>query len=95
MHYGALSDQDKERKAIRPSDLCTITYDDQVDWFIRVGSEIPFHGVTEPFMWGIWVSLSAPISWGNRTLHVGHMGVLKCAADNEIRLARIISFVMV
>jgi hypothetical protein len=59
MHYGALFDQDKERKAVLTSDLCTITHDDQVDRFIRVVLEIPIHGVTEPFMWGVWVSLSA------------------------------------
>lgn len=27
-------------------------------YFIRVCLEIPIHGVSEPFLWGVWVSLS-------------------------------------
>jgi hypothetical protein len=51
--YSGLSDSEKE-KAHLSSDFCVI--DD--DRFIRVCLEIPIIGVKEPFMWGIWVSLS-------------------------------------
>lgn len=36
------------------SDLCYI----EDDRFIRVCLEIPIIGVEQPFMWGVWVSLS-------------------------------------
>jgi hypothetical protein len=26
--------------------------------FVRACLEIPIHGVSEPFLWGVWVSLS-------------------------------------
>jgi hypothetical protein len=41
------------------SDLCTITYPDRRDHFVRVCLEVPIHGHAEPFTWGVWVSLSA------------------------------------
>ena len=39
-------------------DLCF--YEDEDGWhfFIRVILEIPIYGVSEPFMWGAWVSVS-------------------------------------
>jgi hypothetical protein len=58
LHYALLSDLDKENKAILTSDLCTIAHGEQTDRFVRVVLEIPIHGVTEPFTWGVWVSLS-------------------------------------
>ena len=39
-------------------DLCTYEDEDGVHYFARVIIEIPIHGVDEPFMWGVWVSLS-------------------------------------
>ncbi|CAA0090549.1 Uncharacterised protein [BD1-7 clade bacterium] len=39
-------------------DLCYYTDADGTHYFARVIIEIPIHGVTEPFMWGVWVSLS-------------------------------------
>ena len=40
------------------SDLCW--YEDEYGghYFIRVCLEVPIHGVAEPFLWGVWVSLS-------------------------------------
>lgn len=58
-YYESLSEEEREKSASLTSDLCTITYGDQMDRFIRVVLEIPILGVTDPFMWGIWVSLSA------------------------------------
>lgn len=40
------------------SDLCTYEDEDGMHYFIRVCLEVPIHGVSEPFLWGVWVSLS-------------------------------------
>lgn len=39
-------------------DLCFYEDEDGEHYFIRVTIEIPIHTVSEPFMWGVWVSLS-------------------------------------
>ena len=57
--YQALSEHDREENAALNSDLCVIAHGDQADRFARVVLEIPIHGVTDPFLWGVWVSLSA------------------------------------
>lgn len=40
------------------TDLCWYDDQDGRHYFIRVCLEIPIHGVSEPFLWGVWVSLS-------------------------------------
>lgn len=40
------------------SDLCYYSDEDGAHYFVRVVIEIPIHGVSDPFMWGVWVSLS-------------------------------------
>jgi len=40
------------------SDLCHYEDEDGIHYFVRVVLEIPIYGVTEPFAWGVWVSLS-------------------------------------
>jgi hypothetical protein len=40
------------------SDLCTYEDEDGPHYFIRVVLEIPIHGIQDPYMWGVWVSLS-------------------------------------
>lgn len=40
------------------SDLCEYEDEDGPHYFIRVCLEVPIHGVEQPFMWGVWVSLS-------------------------------------
>jgi len=40
------------------SDVCLYTDEEGEHYFVRGCIEIPIHGVTEPFMWGVWVSLS-------------------------------------
>ena len=57
-HYAGLSEEQRESMAELSSDFCTITHDEGTDYFIRAVMEIPIHGVDEPFLWGIWVSLS-------------------------------------
>lgn len=56
--YASLSEAQKESMAKLSSDFCTITHGEGTDYFIRTVLEIPIHGVTEPFAWGVWVSLS-------------------------------------
>ena len=58
--YQCLSDNDKELLAKLSDDLCRIEHDDRIDHFIRVVVEIPIEGCTEPFTWGVWVSVSQP-----------------------------------
>jgi hypothetical protein len=40
------------------SDFCEYDDEDGTHYFIRVCLEIPIHGVEQPFLWGVWVSLS-------------------------------------
>lgn len=39
-------------------DTCWYEDADGMHYFIRVCLEVPIHGVSEPFLWGVWVSLS-------------------------------------
>jgi len=57
-HYARLSDEQKATMGHCTSDLCTIANDGHTDFFIRAVLEVPIHGVADPFMWGLWVSLS-------------------------------------
>lgn len=56
--YASLSDEQRAAMGRWNEDLCTITHEDGVDYFIRAVLEVPIHGVDEPFLWGVWVSLS-------------------------------------
>ena len=56
--YSSLSDEQKASMGRLGSDFCTITHEGQTDYFIRTVLLIPIQGVSEPFMWGVWVSLS-------------------------------------
>ncbi|HWG87794.1 MAG TPA: DUF2199 domain-containing protein [Candidatus Acidoferrales bacterium] len=58
MHYEELSDEDKQSIATLTDDLCQIDHPEGADYFARVVLELPIHGVAEPFLWGVWVSLS-------------------------------------
>jgi len=59
LHYHSLpADQKKSMGALDPN-FCTIRHDEVVDRFIRGVLEVPIVGVAEPFIWGVWVSLSA------------------------------------
>lgn len=40
------------------SDICEYKDEDGIHYFIRVCLEVPIHGFDEPFLWGIWSSLS-------------------------------------
>jgi hypothetical protein len=56
--YVSLSDEQKSEMATLTNDFCTITHEEGTDRFIRAVLEVPIHGVEEPFLWGVWVSLS-------------------------------------
>lgn len=57
-HYSTLSTDQKSAMGTIDSDHCTITTDESTDYFIRTVLDIPIDGVSEPFTWGVWVSLS-------------------------------------
>jgi hypothetical protein len=40
------------------TDLCRYEDADGPHFFIRVLLEVPIHGIADPFLWGVWVSLS-------------------------------------
>jgi hypothetical protein len=56
--YACLTDEQKAQMGSIDPDFCTITHESGVDCFIRAILEVPIHGVEEPFLWGVWVSLS-------------------------------------
>lgn len=56
--YAGLSEEQKAEMGWLTDDFCTITHDEGTDRFVRAVLEVPIHGVKEPFLWGIWVSLS-------------------------------------
>lgn len=57
-HYVSLSEEQKKSMGKISDDFCTITHDEGTDYFVRAILEIPIHGVEDPFLWGVWVSLS-------------------------------------
>jgi hypothetical protein len=57
-YYACLSEEQKASWGKLSSDFCTITKDENTDYFIRTILEVPIHGVDEPFLWGVWVSVS-------------------------------------
>lgn len=56
--YASLSETQKSEMGTLSDDVCIITHSDGVDRFIRAVLEVPIHGVQDPFLWGVWVSLS-------------------------------------
>jgi hypothetical protein len=57
-HYAGLSEEHKASMGKLSSDFCSITHGENTDYFIRAVLEVPIDGVEDPFLWGIWVSLS-------------------------------------
>jgi hypothetical protein len=54
-HYSQMSPEDQASRASRDADTCSIGGE---DFFVRGCLEIPVHGQDDPFVWGVWVSLS-------------------------------------
>ncbi len=55
VHYMQIPEYERESRALLGSDDCVI---DEKYFYIRGCLEIPVHGESEPFVWGVWVSLS-------------------------------------
>ena len=58
LYYAQLSDAEKQSIATLSADFCTISQGNATDYFVRAVLEIPIEGVSDPFLWGVWVSLS-------------------------------------
>lgn len=56
--YACLSEEQRMAMGRLTEDICTIKHQEGTDYFIRAVLEVPIHGVEEPFLWGVWVSLS-------------------------------------
>ncbi len=56
-HYVELSAEQQAANRLS-DDLCVIERNGTTDRFIRAVLEVPIHGASEPFLWGVWVSLS-------------------------------------
>ena len=55
LYFDAVPADERDRRCILDSDTCVI--DDEF-FFVRGCLEIPVHGTDEPFIWGVWLSLS-------------------------------------
>ena len=48
-----------EKRTVSTSETYIVSYENDVDYFLRALLEIPIIGNDEPFMWGVWGSVSA------------------------------------
>lgn len=55
LSYYIVPENEREARSQLDSDACVI---DESHYFIRGCLEIPVHGESDPFSWGVWVSLS-------------------------------------
>lgn len=55
LSYYAISEGERELRCDLGSDDCVI---DEEFFFVRGCIEVPVHGYSEPFVWGVWASLS-------------------------------------
>ena len=53
-HYAQLSEDERKTVGRAESDFCQV----RDDYFIRTLLEIPIIGVGDPFVWGVWISVS-------------------------------------
>ena len=55
LYFDSIPADERERRCRLHPDTCVV---DNEFYFARGCLEIPVHGVAEPFIWGVWVSLS-------------------------------------
>ena len=55
LSYYSVPEDEREARCQLDSDACVI---DETEYYVRGCLEIPVKGETEPFSWGVWVSLS-------------------------------------
>lgn len=56
--YDELDADEMREIASLADDFCVIEHPEQTDRFVRTVLEVPIDGVDEPFLWGVWISLS-------------------------------------
>jgi hypothetical protein len=56
--YQMLPEDERLNNAKSGPDLCIINTAGHFDFFIRVCLEIPIRGIDQPFLWGVWISVS-------------------------------------
>jgi hypothetical protein len=56
-YWSGLSDEDRKESRLS-SDYCVMKQDGDQFYFVRGVIEIPIHKESEPFLWGVWSSLS-------------------------------------
>ena len=56
----AVPPDERARRVDLTSDGCVITHDDgePTEFYVKGLLEVPVRGATEPFVWGVWLSLS-------------------------------------
>jgi hypothetical protein len=55
LYFYGIPDEERGKRCVLDSDTCIV---DQEHFFVRGCLEIPVHGETDAFSWGVWVSLS-------------------------------------
>lgn len=60
LSYALIPEEQRATRCDLGSDDCVI---DETHFFVRGCIEIPVHGHTEPFSWGVWVSLARGSNW--------------------------------
>ena len=55
LYFYGIPDQERGKRCVLDSDTCIV---DREHFFVRGCLEIPVHGETDAFSWGVWVSLS-------------------------------------
>jgi hypothetical protein len=57
LYFYSIPEDEREARCTLTSDTCVV---DQEHFFVRSCLEIAVAGADEPFVWGVWVSLSKP-----------------------------------
>ena len=55
LYFYSIPAAERDRRCVLGTDICVV---DQEHFFIRGCLEIHVHGESQPFVWGVWVSLS-------------------------------------
>jgi hypothetical protein len=57
LYFCSVPAAERGERCVLSGDTCIV---DREFYFVRGSLEIPVHGASEPFAWGVWVSLSMP-----------------------------------
>jgi hypothetical protein len=78
-YYSSLPNAERAARCVVDSDTCVV---DQKFFFVRGCLEIPVQGAFNPFVWGVWVSLSK-----NRSINSWHASTQQNARTSARSLA--------